>query len=59
MYYKNRGAYGVRYLFVICGFSSTEMEISEVDFSWVGPLKPTIWNLFDIGFKMSGESQRI
>ena len=26
MYYKNLGAYGVRYLFVICGFSIAETE---------------------------------
>src|SRR5713101_4740363 len=26
LYYKNLGAYGVRYLFVICGFSVAETE---------------------------------
>ena len=27
----------------------------ESRFSWVEPLKPTIWNLFDIGLKTQGQ----
>ncbi len=45
------GAYRVRYLFVICGFSLAEAENPKSDFSWVEPLTPTIWNLFDIRLK--------
>jgi len=36
---KDRGAYGVGYLFVICGFSLAEPENREGDLSWVEPLK--------------------
>jgi hypothetical protein len=52
---RRPGAYGVRYLFVICGFSLAETENPEARFSWVEPLKPTIWNLFDIGAKLTSD----
>ena len=51
---ENRGAYRVRYLFVICGFSLAETNLISLarrslggGGSWVEPLKATIWNLFD------------
>lgn len=28
------------------------------EFSWVEPLKPTVWNLFDIGSEMPGKTGR-
>jgi len=31
-------------------------KISEDDFSWVEPLKPTIWNLFDIWPQTQGQT---
>ena len=31
-------------------------KISEGDFSWVEPLKPTIWNLFDIWPQKQGQT---
>jgi len=43
------GAYGVRYLFVIGGFSIAETENLRNQFSWDEPLKWSVWNLFDIG----------
>jgi hypothetical protein len=33
--------------------------MSEVDFSWVEPLNPTIWNLFDIGPQMPVKTHQI
>ena len=35
-------------LLSFAAFLYPKRKISEVDFSWVEPLNPTIWNLFDI-----------
>jgi hypothetical protein len=45
------GAYTVRYLFVIYRFSLAETQNLEVAFLLDEPMKRSIWNHFDIGFK--------
>ena len=40
-------------------FPPPKWKIPEGDFSWVEPLKPIIWNLFDIGPLMKGEVRQL
>ena len=66
MYYKNPGAYGVPYLFVICGFSLPETQTvslarrSLVRRRLLGrTLETTIWTLFDIQFRCGAKPDTI
>jgi len=52
----NLGAYGSGTFLSFEAFWQPKRKISESDFSWVEPLKPTIWNLFEICPKNAGQS---
>jgi hypothetical protein len=46
------GAYGVRYLFVICGFSVAETENPRRSFSWVEPLNRAFGTFLTLASKL-------
>ena len=55
---KPRSLHGPVPFLSLAAFPHSKREVSEHNFYWVEPLKPTIWNLFDICPQAMGKAAR-